>query len=370
MSDFEQNGLYFGAEIIEKLASVNELGGFISAAGKDKNIEIIPTIRAWAWPLGEVKKQVYEKLKKSFLRILKESLPLDGVLLSLHGSMVAEDVFDIEGDILEAIHRDISPEIPVAISLDLHANITETIIKNSVFIEGYHTCPHTDLFRTGEKTAKIFFSIINGKLNPEACAIKLPMVTPADLHNSSYGPFKKLFRLIEIIEKKNGVCGVSLFSVQPWLDVPELGWSVVVYVDSDKNKTESYAKKISSLAWKLRKRFSVKKTPVESAIMAAKKIKNGLVVISDSDSTTSGATGDNTCVLKELLKQKIDFPALLSIVDPEVVKKALRAGTGNEIECEIGGKQDYFYSKPVKIEAIIKKSTGGQFDGCAQDRQY
>ncbi len=361
MSDFEQNGLYFGSEILEKFASVNELGGFIRAAEGYENIEIIPTIRAWAWPLGKIRKKVYEELKNNLISVLKASLPLDGVLLSLHGAMVAEDVFDIEGDILETIHKDISPDIPIAVSLDLHANITEKIVKHSVFIEGYHTCPHTDLFRTGKKTAEVFFSIINGNLNPEVYSIKLPMITPADLHNSSYGPFKRLFQFIKNIERKNDVCGLSLFSVQPWLDVPELGWNVIVYVDSDQNRAKNYAEKISKLAWKLKKKFYVKKTSVESAIEETKKIRNGLVVISDSDSTTSGATGDNTCVLKELVKQKIDFPALLSIVDPQVVKKALSVGVGNKIICEIGGKQDNVYCEPVCIQAVVKKFTDGQF---------
>ncbi|NQT58730.1 MAG: M81 family metallopeptidase [Bacteroidetes bacterium] len=361
MSNFEQNGLYFGSEIIEKFSAVNELGGFIHASEEYEDIEIIPTIRAWAWPSGKVKKQVYKVLKNNLINAIKASLPLDGVLLSLHGSMVAENVYDVEGDILETIHKDISPDIPIAVSLDLHANITEKIVKHSVFIEGYHTCPHIDLFRTGKKTAEVFFSIINGNLNPEICCIKIPMITPADLHDSTYGPFKELFQSIDTIEKEKGVCGVSLFSVQPWLDVPELGWNVIVYVDSDPDKAKSYAEKISKLAWKLRTKFFIKKTSIELAIEEVKKVKHGLIVISDSDSTTSGATGDNTCVLKELIKQKIDFPALLSIVDPQVVKEALFAGIGNKIICEIGGKQDNVYSEPVRIEAVIKKFTDGHF---------
>ncbi|MCL4415766.1 MAG: M81 family metallopeptidase, partial [Actinobacteria bacterium] len=210
ISDFRQNGLFFSKEIIDRFTGINEIGGFIKAAQdfKDSDVELIPTIRVWAWPKGNVTKAAYKEIKKELISYLKKSLPIDGVLLSLHGSMVSDGVFDVEGDILETIHNEISEGLPAAISLDLHANITEKMLKNTVFIEGYHTCPHLDLFRTGYKTAEVFFNILHGKYNPERGFVKIPMVTPARLHNTNKGPFKKIFDYLEKIEndKKRNKC--------------------------------------------------------------------------------------------------------------------------------------------------------------------
>ena len=375
ISDFKQNGLFFGKEIIDRFTGINEIGGFIKAAEDFKNsdVELIPTIRVWAWPKGNVTKAAYKEIKKELISYLKKNLPIDGVLLSLHGSMVSDEVFDVEGDILETIHNELSENLPIAISLDLHANITEKMLKNTVFIEGYHTCPHMDLFRTGYKAAEVFFDILCGKLNLERGFVKIPMVTPARLHNTNKGPFKKVFDYLGKIENEKNAVSASFFSVQPWLDVPELGWSTLVYFQPNSNNlkdstgnvqvndAQKYAEKISDLAWQLRREFFTKETPPYIAIQKASKMEKGLMVISDSDSTLSGGTGDNTCILSELIKQNIKFPALLTVVDKEVVKQALKTGVGGIITCKIGAKMDKIFSKTLKITAMVKNITDGKF---------
>ncbi len=362
LSDFEQNGLYFGGAILKQFSGSNELGGFIRAAEDEDDIKLLPTIRAFAWPKGIVKKKTYEKIKEEFMNHIKKSLPLDGILLSLHGSMVAEGVCDVEGELLETVRKDLSLDIPIAISLDLHANVTEKIVDNTVFIEAYHTCPHVDLFRTGYKTAKVFFSVLKKDIDPAPAYVKMPVITPVRLHNTNQGPLKKIFKLIEKIERKNDVISASFFPVQPWLDVPELGWSVAVYTRSDGAHAREYVEEISHLAWKSKDKFFTEETPPERAIEEARKMKRGLMVISDSDSTTSGAPGDNTCILNELITRKVNYPALLSLVDPEVVEKAIRAGAGNKITCEIGGKLDTMHCSPVKVTAKVKTITDGKFN--------
>jgi microcystin degradation protein MlrC len=379
ISDFKQNGLFYGKEIIEKFKGINELGGFIEAAKdyRKAEIELVPISRVWAWPKGNVTKSSYKKIKDDFLRSLKKSLPLDGILLSLHGSMVSDTAFDVEGDILESIHTELQQNIPIACSLDLHANITERMLENTIFMEAYHTCPHVDLLRTGHKAAEVFIGFICGELNLSRGFVKIPMITPARLHNTKYGPLKRIFDYLSDIEKRTGVISASFFPVQPWLDVPELGWSVLVYSRPDsknsnddnrdnkqylgKNDPQEFAEEIADIAWKLRKDFFVEETLPSVAIKEAAKMKSGLMVISDSDSTASGGTGDNICILEELIKQNIEFPALLTIVDKETVKEAKAKGIGGIITCSIGGKMDKIFSKSLKITATVKNITEEKF---------
>ena len=228
-------------------------------------------------------------------------------------------------------------------------------------MEAYHTCPHIDLFRTGYKAAEVFFDFVCEKFNLKRGFVKIPMITPARLHNTNYGPLKKIFDYLSDIEKRDGIISASFFPVQPWLDVPELGWSVLVYSKPDsknsdddnrdnkhhigKNDPQEFAEEIADLAWKLRKDFFVEETLPSVAIKEAAKMKSGLMVISDSDSTASGGTGDNTCILEELIKQNIKFPALLTVVDKETVKKAKTAQIGKKITFILAVKWIKFSAK-------------------------
>ena len=134
-----------------------------------------------------------------------------------------------------------------------------------------------------------------------------------------------------------------------------------MYTRSDRSRASHYADEIARLAWKLRGRFFTDETPLDNALEKASRMKKGSMVISDSDSTTSGAPGDNTVVLHELVKRNVSYPALLSLVDHAVVKRALRAGVGEEISCEMGGKLDTKYCVPVRVTAQVKKITDGRF---------
>ncbi|MEF9426685.1 MAG: M81 family metallopeptidase [Candidatus Mariimomonas ferrooxydans] len=361
LEDFKQFGLYYGDEIMNKFSEVNELGGFIKTLTHQKNIKIIPTIRAWSWPKGNVEPDTFKYLKGGLLSYIKNNLPFDGVLISFHGAMASDSQLDVEGDILESIKREVGIGIPVVISCDLHANITARMLKFADYIEGYHTCPHIDLFRTGQKAAEILLEILNKKIVLDRGFLKLPLITPARAHDSSTGPFKKLFDKIKEIENLEGVKGASLFPVQPWLDVPELGWSTIVYSEKGKIDPKSLAKEIAGYAWQLKEEFFLDELSPEEAIEEAKKMKTGLMVVSDSDATTAGSPGDNTIILEAMMKSNIDFPVFLCFIDPEIVEKSIDSGIGNKISGMIGGKMDNIYCNPVKIEGTIKNIVDGKF---------
>lgn len=203
------------------------------------------------------------------------------------------------------------------------------------------------------------FNCLNKNFFPNVGYTKIPMITPADFHNTNYGPLKGIFDYVSQIENQPGVLSASVFTVQPWLDIPEMGWAAIVYSYKNSNNAKILSKKIADLCWSLRKKFFLKHTPPEIFLKEASNLK-GLMVVSDSDSTSSGGTGDNTIILEKMLKENIKYPALLTIVDSHVVKKAIKAGIGNKIFCKLGAKKDIF-SKPVYVEAIIKSISDGKF---------
>ena len=166
---------------------------------------------------------------------------------------------------------------------------------------------------------------------------------------------KAWFDLARQIETLPDVVSVSTFPAQPWLDVPELGWSAVVITDGNLNLAQQKAAEIANRAWELKDEFwKVRRIPLAEAISKAVEAKDGPIILCDaSDSILSGVPGDGTRLLSEMLRQQIECTALLPIVDPEVVDTGIQAGLGQKIHVSIGGKLDQHFNHPVEISGFV-----------------
>jgi microcystin degradation protein MlrC len=353
---FEQNGLFLGDEIMTKMRGVGELGGFIDAAEEIGNIVYIPIVRAWAMSSGRITTNALRFLEEELISGLKRAIPVDGVLLSLHGASAAQGIDDPTGYLLSKIRKIIGSSIPIVISLDHHCNVTQEIVHSVDALVAYSTQPH-DPYETSVRAAKLLFDIINKNCAPTIGWQKIPMLAPADRGLTSEFPMKKWFDLAREIEKRPGVISVSTFPTQPWLDVKKQGWTSVVITDHSLPLAEALARELADEAWNLRDEFwKVRRVPVEDAIRQAIAAKEGPIIISDaSDSVLSGATGDSTVLLKEMLRQNIPSLALLPIVDPEVVEQALISGEGSEMTIWIGGKLDKLFGEPILVTGKVAK---------------
>ena len=369
LEDFEQNGLYFGDEILEKMRGVGELGGFLAASEKEaRELEIVPIVRANALAGGRVTREALQFLEEKLVSGLRKAKPIDGIFLSLHGAAAAEQVDDVEGYLLKALREEVGDDIPVVVPLDHHANVTQLMVESADVLVGHETQPH-DPFETGVKSAKIFFDLLMGKISPTVAWEKIPMITHQEQYLTSRGPMKQWFDLAREMEKRRGVVSISNFPMQCWLDVSEGGWSTVVHTDNDPDLARALAVELAEKAWDLREAFWVlESVSPEEAVRRAVHAKRGLVVLSDTgDSVFGGASGDSTCLLNEMLRQRITCTALLPMFDPEVVNAAIRAGKGSVITVDIGGKFDSKFSKPVRItgrvidigDGRLKASVGG-----------
>jgi microcystin degradation protein MlrC len=359
LKDFEDQGLCYGDEVLDRYGKTNELGGFVAAARSEKDVELVPTLRAWAWAGGIVEQSSFDYLKDEFLRRVTDAGNIDGVLVALHGSMVTDQLDDPEGELLDALRRQLG-ETPVVATFDLHANMTAVKVESLTALVGYHTSPHTDLFETGRKAATILFSTIREEIRPRIAWRKIPMITPAESHNTMRGPFKDLMDMVGGIERQKGILSASMFAVQPWLDVQELGWSCVVITDDDQEKGEKLAESLAQSAWKARRSFLVKVTPVTRAIEETRMITGGPVVFCDSaDSTNAGSTGDSTVVLRALLEADVDYVALVPMRDPEVVRRVTERDIGKTLTLKVGGKLGRKFYEPIEITGIVRTLGGG-----------
>ena len=355
VEDFKQGGLYFGEEIFAKMEDLGEIGGFLKAIREESQpVELIPIIRAWAMSGGRISSEALNFFEAELSGGLTKNLPVDGVYLSMHGAAASENVDDFEGYLLTVVRNIVDTSVPIVVSFDHHANITQLIIDQADALIAYQTQPH-DPFETGYRSGKMIVPIINKEVKPTLAWQKIPMTAPADLGTTAEWPMKAWFALAREIEKHPGVLSVSNFPVQPWLDVPELGWSVVVVTDGDLELAQENAAALANKAWELKDEFwKVRRLPADEAIKRAVEAKSGPIILCDaSDSVLSGVPGDSTCLLQEMIRQNIDSIALLPIVDPEVVEYAIQAGVGSTIEVSIGGKLDRVFNKPVEITGRV-----------------
>ncbi len=361
LGDFASFGLYRGVEVLERSRDAGPIGGLLEMADKQPGkVELVPLLRAWAGAGGPITNAAFLGLKSELLERLQAAGPVDAVFLALHGAASAESEEDVEGAVLAEVRQLVGDQVPIVVPLDHHANVTRRMVAKATLLIGHETQPH-DPAATGRKAARLLFRLLAKEIAPVLAWQKIPMITPQDQFLTSSGPMKTWFDRARAFEQQPGVLDVSPYPMQPWLDVAEGGWSVVVHVDKDANLARQVAAYVAALAWQMRKQFWVSERidPTE-AVRQAVKASQGLVILSDTgDSVYGGAPGDNTCLLRELLEQQVPCLALVPVVDNEAVSAATAAGVASRITLSVGGRRDHEFSQPVTLTGRVAALSAG-----------
>ena len=363
-ADFEAFGVVRGAELIERMADTNELGGFIqSLRAWPEQPDVVGLVRLPAWPGGLATAATFAWLRDELTDALRQSLPVDAVLLALHGSLAADGTPDVEGAILDAVRALIGTKTPLVATLDLHANVTERMVRAADALVLYHTAPHIDVFETGQRGAAVLRRILGGA-RPVVAFQKLPLVVPVERANTQ-DPESISYGIRETLQSWEGdprVLAAGLATVQPWLDIPDLGAAVVVVTDGDAELARARCAEMAAFVWDRRRDYLSELASVEEGVRIAFAEPNGLVVLGDgADATTSGSPGDGNHLLREMLKYDWPRPALVTLVDPELVTGAAERGVGAEFSALLGGKRDHRFSTPLPAVVHIKKLFDARF---------
>ncbi len=356
-TDYEPFGIYRGTDLVERMAETNELGGFIQSLRTwPEQPEIAGLVRLYAWPSGMATRETGAWLRQEVVAAVERVLPVDGVLLALHGAMVAQEMPDVEGEVLESVRRLIGPAVPLVATLDLHANVTARMVTNADALALYHTAPHLDVFETGQRGTVVLRRILIDGARPATAFRKLPLVVPAERANTqdprsvSHGFRERLQRL----EADPRILSAGLATVQPWLDIPELGTAVVVVADRDFAFAEKECRDLAADVWARRHDYLPDLVDPAIAVRRAHEASEGLTVLSDSaDATTSGAPGDSTWLLREMVKYHWTRPALVTLVAPDLVVEAQRRGVGTEWTVTLGGRRDPRFAQPLMLPVRV-----------------
>jgi microcystin degradation protein MlrC len=256
----------------------------------------------------------------------------------------------------------LGPDKPIVLTLDLHANITGCMVALADAIVGYHTYPHIDMFETGQKAARLMLRILRGACTPAMAFRKIPLLLCAENAQTYSGPMGRLIKRAKSMKAE----AVSVFQVQPWMDIDEMGSAVVSVTNGNLNAAQKQADELARKMWDTKAEFAPDLVSVPDAIERAMRVEGGPVVFAESsDSTGSGSPGDSTGVLRHLPR---DVSSAIFLVDPWAVAKAVEAGIGKRVKMAIGGCYDKRNSKPVRVNGYVRMISDGRWT--AQARGY
>jgi microcystin degradation protein MlrC len=364
-NDFEAFGIHRGDELVQQMKATNELGGFIQSLRLwPEQPQIVGLVRLPAWPSGRATATTFDWLRSELLGALEQALPVDGVLLALHGALAAAEHPDVEGEILTDVRALVGQQVPIVATLDLHANVTPAMAAAADALVLYHTAPHVDVFETGQRGAAVLRRVLVDGARPVTAFVKIPCVLPVERANTeaSSGISVDLKRRLQELEARPEVLAAGLATVQPWLDIPDLGSATIVTTDGDPHLAADLARELATELWQRREEYLPELLSVEDAVARAHSNPAGLVVLSDAaDATTSGAPGDSVWVLEELLKRDWPRPVLVTIVAPDIVQGAEKLGVGGRWSGSIGGVRDNRFGKPIELSAEIESLFDARF---------
>ncbi len=363
LAEFKRYTFLRGPELLAALRKQDdELAGFTDVLDPH-GVQYVPLLAASTFCGGPVVPEVVQTITGEVLDALHNEAEVDAVLLTLHGAMAGLDTPDLTGHLLSAIRSQVGSRVPIVATLDHHANVTDAMARAADVLTAYHDCPHTDLRETGRRGARLLLGLLDGDFKPSMAFRKLPLITPAETFETAKPPLRDWFERARAIERRPGVVDVSLCPVFPWMDVPELGWSVLVVTDNDPALAAACCDELAAFAWERRRQFFVKKCAPDEAIRLAAAYPEGPVVIPDgADATNGGAPGDSPCLLREMLAQNIACTAMLTLVDPDAVAAAYAAGAGATIDVSIGAKLSRDFHQPLPISARVARFSDGCFD--------
>ena len=354
IEDFAVHGLYCGREVLDRLAGTNtEIAGAAERVEQSGFLPI-PLVRAWASSSGRVSMHAFDELCSTIVERIHGALPLAGVVMCLHGAMASAKHDCADAELIAAVRAAVGDAVPIAVSLDLHANVTSQLVAGCDVLTGYRTYPHSDQAETGARAASLLARVLSGERLCTAMA-KRPMIIPAEAQSTSEWPLAGLRRHADSL-LSDRVVDISLFPVQPWLDVDELGFAVTVTTTSDVTDGRAIAEDIAERAWASRHAFVVDLHSPVSAIAAARSSPVRPFLLSHSaDSPTAGATADSPAMIDQILRHGRDLAVYSTIVDHDAVDACWRAGAGAPIEIRVGARLDPRFGPPVTLRGTVER---------------
>lgn len=355
---FEQDGVLRGAEIVARHATAHTtVAGLLSVASDD--VEVVPLLYASATPSGIIPDDAFETLVGEMLALLAAGAPWDGVLLGLHGAAVTARHPDVDGEILRRVRALVGPGTPVGAALDMHANVSALMAAHADVLVAFRTNPHVDARETGAECARLVVDAARGVSRPVVAVELVPAVINIVRQSTRESPMRELVGRALARRTEPGVLSVSVVEGYPYADVPEMGMSAVVVADGDRGLADRVAREVGALIWDARRHFDRPIPGPREAMRAALARTDGPVVLLDvGDNVGGGGSGDSTTLLGVGLAEGARG-MVVTLYDPEAVRRCVAAGVGAELTLEVGG---HVAPPSVAVTGTVRTLSDGRYE--------
>lgn len=322
-----------------------------------EGLTVIEGTATWAEPGGLLQRQTFEALRDEILGQLKAALPVDAVILGLHGAMVAQGYDDCEGDLLARVRNIVGPDVVVACEFDPHSHLTPERVAACNVLAAFLEFPHTDFYERGEHVVELGLAAAKGEIKPVISTFDCRMIAVLP---TSREPMRSFVDRIKAMHGKDGVLSVSVIHGFMAADVPEMGTRIVVVTDNDKAKGDALAEQLGMELYAMREKTAMDMVDTDDGIdraLAARAANPAKpAVIADVwDNPGGGVAGDGTFVMRRILQRGVDKVGVATIWDPVAVTFCHAAGEGAVIDLRFGGKAGPQAGEPIDAEVQVLK---------------
>ncbi|MFL6305038.1 MAG: M81 family metallopeptidase [Candidatus Sulfotelmatobacter sp.] len=358
---FESTSMTRGQELIERWRGTHhELGGFLVGA-EESGFSIVPCMATYAVPAGAIPTADYERLTHELIDTVRRAMPLDGLLVALHGATASERFPDADGEFLQRLRTSVGNDLPVIVTLDLHANVSPRMIALSTATIIYRSNPHLDQQERGREAARLLGRILSGEVEPVQAVETPPMLVEIACQHTSEQPAEGLYDDLREVLTWPGILSASVAMGFCYADVEEMGVAFVAVANRDIDLARRATRWMARRAWERREEFVANLPDVEAAVRnAAASTRRPVVLMDVGDNAGAGSPADSTILFAEILAQGVRN-ALVVLYDPESVEACLRAGIRSDVEVNVGGKTDQLHGNPIRIRGRVRTISDGCF---------
>jgi microcystin degradation protein MlrC len=363
-------GPAFGHEVVDRFRGTNTpLAAYLDLAARE-HAEIVTPVAAESWPSNRASRATFETLVRPIEDAVRAGC--DAVFLDLHGAMVTEDCDDPEGEIARRVRR-IAPEVPIAVTLDYHTNLSGELVDNATVVTGYKTYPHVDMYDAGMLAGSILVRALDGAIEPVMAWGWKPLLASIMRHAPEDGPSGDILDYARAQEAGGRVLAATLLPSFPHADTPHTGLSAIVVGDARRGGREAAREvcdRMLDIAWERRAEYVFHAPPLAESVARAKALGLAnpgapVLLIDHCDNCGSGGAQDVMAVVAEILRQGLEGVAIAPIRDPQAVEAMVEAGAGQQVRLALGGKTAMpaigLAGKPLEVAGRVERITDGEF---------
>jgi microcystin degradation protein MlrC len=340
---WNQTGEYQGQTVRDTFSGQQcTVGGFLQALDESPHHPEVVCGTVMASQSGGVaEQQVMDHYLERLIPQIEEAGPLDGVFISFHGALMTTRFDDPEGEITRRVRAVVGDDTVIAVALDLHAYVSQTLVQHANVIIGYLTYPHVDHFETGVRTATLGINTIANPDRPVTAWVPIPMIAPAASYNTLDGAFKEVVDRGHALRDAGNIIDFTVYQMQPWLDIPEPNSSAIV-VAKTRDEAAKYATELAELLYDKRYDFKSSLAAIDDVIGLAKdrKQRKPVILVDSADSCNAGASGDNMAVADRILAIGSGLRAATVVNDAPAAHLAHQLGVGATAQFTLGATRN------------------------------